>query len=275
MDVGAHDDPDLRRRSRSPSPAASLANTELTVDDSWDLQAPEPLTPCAGVTLNQATEKTFRAIMKQAVMDAVTVAGSSVHYLKTRYPTPVMKQEFADQLWSMLPPDDSLAYHLEAKIPTVSEAEQGTVLPVVLHPCMFSFDEKAKVGGPPQNKATLQVLDEVLNDGFLSAGEPLNIAQKANLVDPELHAPWVKVVTTKHEDGTEFVQEQPPHQITPFSVGFVKGQKRAMLCLVICSLILDSGLDLKQAWQYVEWVCLSGWLALGLPGVASKYDECS
>ena len=75
------------------------------------------------------------------------------------------------------------------------EASLGDATPLQIHISCFIFSRKASLKLPPGEIHTMQLVSEILTDGFVSAGEPLRVYKlQASL----LAAPW----QIKNDKGT-------------------------------------------------------------------------
>ena len=79
---------------------------------------------------------------------------------------------------------------------------------------------------------TIQLVDEMLADGFITAGDPLLVTLPEHITP--FPAPWCT------EDG------HAEKQLRAQSVGYSKGQARMVSVLAMISLCLEDGIDGEQ-----------------------------
>ena len=88
-------------------------------------------------------------------------------------------------------------------------------------------------------KVSLQLLDEIVTDGFVSAGEPILVTAIPKDTVPD--APWK--------------QDHMHDIIGAFGLGFVKGAARACTLHAIIRVAWEDSVDLKKD----RWAVLGGW----------------
>lgn len=167
--------------------------------------------------------------------------------MQEMYDTDSKKSTFARRLLDEFPMSTNDNYHQEAKIPDCKEDQLSAVPPVVLHPCVFSFDDRASTKAPPGGILAMQLTMKILQDGFVTAGDTLKISQPDGL--PRLSAPWQYRVTDTMADGAQESKWAPDNQLGSQAVGYIKGQARALTLLTILSVCLEdhlTGQDIKQ-----------------------------
>ena len=103
--------------------------------------------------------------------------GGPIQFLKACMNDTKDKINFLRHLWDTYPECDDIAYHDEAKIPPVTEAEMGSTLPVPLHITKFGWDDDCSLKPPTGADTFERIIGEVLQDGVVTAGEPLLVVQ--------------------------------------------------------------------------------------------------
>jgi hypothetical protein len=94
----------------------------------------------------------------------------------------------------------------------------------------LTFAAEGSLKGAPEVHTVLRLVDEILTDGFITGGEPLELVQDDRLdaVGAPLTSPW-------------------PGQLKPFSLGYSKGQARATTLLGILSVCRDKNIPIPEA----------------------------
>lgn len=143
-----------------PTPGSAVAE--------WGLTSRDPLGPKpAGVCSRE-----FEAKSRQAMKALCERHGGVATYLEERLSTPAAKCEFFSKLLALFPLDDTMAYHDSNPLPVTAPEELSSVLPLKLHIGMLSYGRLSSLKPDPESDTVLQLLDEFLADGFLTAGDP-------------------------------------------------------------------------------------------------------
>ena len=107
-----------------------------------------------------------------------TKCGGPQQYLYQMMPKVEDKAAFATWLWDVLPECDDSLYTHSVPLPTVTERDMGSELPLLCHLAAFSFQPSASLKPPPDLERCLPLLHRILTiEGFTTAKEPLIGAQ--------------------------------------------------------------------------------------------------
>jgi hypothetical protein len=148
----------------------------------------------------------------------------------------------------MFPLIDTVHYHNDKDIPAIQESDASSSPAVKLHITCFSFHERASAKLPPGMDLTLKLAEEILNDGFVTAGDPLRVTQPDALKASSHLAPWVNLVFQGVEGQRRSV-EVPDGQIRAQEVGYSKGQARMMTLLGLIAAMMQDGITAEQIIQ--------------------------
>ena len=96
---------------------------------------------------------------------------------------------------------------------------------------------------PPRSTVALEILDQILNDGFVTAGDVLLVTQPQELLNEEAH-PILHV-------GSSFAKP-----LRSFSLGYVKGMARCTTLLSLLHWCAQEGVNLKVVHPRLYASCL-------------------
>ena len=116
---------------------------------------------------------------------------------------------------------------MEANIPTVTEDNMAATPPLCLHVSVLSFDPSASVKVPPGKALTLGILEDILNNGFVTAGDPLRLTLNDKI-------PIVKPNPVAYEQLGEAA-------IAAQCLGYGKAQARCCTLLALLSVLIEEG----------------------------------
>lgn len=94
----------------------------------------------------------------------------------------VSLQDFAKWLLQVFPHKPTLDYVDAGTLPAVPLDNLAQEKPFKVHVSSFSFLKTASLKMPPGRSLTLQLVDEITTDGFISSGEPLQARVRLHLV---------------------------------------------------------------------------------------------
>ena len=123
-----------------------------------------------------------------------------------------------------------MTYHLSAAVPHVDEKKIGDHQPLVLHISSFNFTPKASMKPPPGESVAVALAEEILNDGFITAGDVLRIT-----------------VMQTYNVLTQPLQSEEANKLLPQSVGYTKAQARVTTLLCLASIFIDDRADMLLA----------------------------
>ena len=141
---------------------------------------------------------------------------------------------------------DVTQYHHNVVIPAVDAEQRAEATSICFHISAFGFTSPCTMKPPPFEDPALELLDEILKDGFVTSGDPLVCCQPVELVNGEegLACPWT-------QPGQRSLQ--------PFSLGYVKGMARITTFLATLHHCWKSGFNSLTATQsYTARRCVSG-----------------
>ena len=81
----------------------------------------------------------------------------------------------------------TVVYMNAAHLPAVTLDNLGTEKPHKVHVSSFSFAKTASLKMPPGRNLTMQLVDEIMTDGFISSGEPLQAKPRLHGVNHAVH----------------------------------------------------------------------------------------
>ncbi len=201
-------------RARSPSPcASSVVSAAKTVKS-------------AAVTTGNAkasfSEKCLLWLHK--TFDEV---GGPLQYMEMRWSTTAHREEWIAAVQAHFY-DPGVSYTLNVdKIPAISKNDLSKHLPVVVPLAAFGWGADRSVRGAPERGVAKKLAAELVKDGFVSSGEPvlIHLDKTSEVVTSSgVKPPWV---------GT----------LRPLSVGYLKGQARALTLLCAVAYYLDNWED--------------------------------
>jgi hypothetical protein len=143
------------------------------------------------------------------------------------------KQDFVDYLWQYFPERDDLLYHYGRDLPPVEEGDIGMTPATIVHVAALGFDADCSLKPPPGKELFRQLSEHMLQDGFLTTGEPLLVVQSHEPAI-SLNAPW----PSPGGSGPGLVAA---------SLGYLKGMARSVTALLLVHRAWRLGLDMRQA----------------------------
>ena len=163
--------------------------------------------------------------------------------------------DFAKYLWDAFPEKDDLLYHHSAVVPVVKESELASFPATVLHVAALGFGKDCTLKPAPGKELFGQVVEQYLQDGFLTSGEPLLVVQSR---DP------------KSFEGFPTLWSDPD-VLPTFSLAYLKGFARATSALALLHKTWKLRVDLK----IVHPVLYQSFLAVHVHHLqqGSKMDE--
>ena len=100
------------------------------------------------------------------------------------------RQDFIDYLWQYFPEREDSLYHYDRDLPPVEEGEIGMTPATIVHVAALGFDSDCSLKPPPGKELFRQLSEHMLQDGFLTSGEPLLVVQSHQEHAISLNAPW-------------------------------------------------------------------------------------
>ena len=142
------------------------------------------------------------------------------------------REAFASWLIDTFPEKDSLLYVHSSDIASVPEADLATEMPSCVHVGSLGHDALVSLKPPPGRDVFKKLADEILLDGFVTSGEPLLITQPDELKD---------LYNTQH------IPANDPTRHSVHSLGYMKGQARAVTLLCILHYCYNLKIDISMA----------------------------
>ena len=158
--------------------------------------------------------------------------GGPAQYLQAL--TKQERQDFIDYMWQYFPETDDTLYHHERDLPPVDEKDIGSTPATVVHVAALGFDSDCSLKPPPGKELVRQLSEHMLQDGFLTSGEPLLVVQSHQADAITLNAPW----PSHGGSGPGLVAA---------SLGYLKGMARSTTALLLVHRAWQLNLDMHQA----------------------------
>ena len=114
-----------------------------------------------------------------------------------------------------------------ADIPMVTEDNMATATPLHFHVSVLSFDPSASVKVLPGKALATGILEDILNNGFVTAGDPLRLT-------PNDRVPAIKPSPVSFEQHGEAA-------IAAQCLGYGKAQARCCTLLALLSILIEEG----------------------------------
>ena len=180
-----------------------------------------------------------RTLLVPAMRKALQEHGGPQQLLLKKLPTEEDRVEYAKILWEMFSPLETHPPALDfMQLPTHHPEHQDSA-PGIVHLASLDFTQNCSLKGPPSLKVSLQLLEEIVTDGFVSAGEPILVTAIPKDTVPD--GPWK--------------QDHLHDIIGAFGLGFVKGAARVCTLHAIIRMAWEDRVDLKKD----RWAVLGGW----------------
>ena len=80
-------------------------------------------------------------------------------------------------MWTEFTEKDEILYHHNDPIPPIREEELGAAVPVTVHIASLGFSPDCSLKPAPGAELFSQLVARILQDGFVTAGEPLLVVQ--------------------------------------------------------------------------------------------------
>ena len=191
------------------------ASGACSVDGEWGLESLGPAFPSVDVS-------EFSRVITCEMGKIRDKCCSVEAFLQMRLQDPEAARGFVKFLLSCWPLLGAVDFCTESVFPTSREAE-GDLHLIHLHVACLSWLLDASVKWPTEWETAMNLQEEVLLHGFVTAGEPLRVTQVAELVTGAANLNLPKLA----------------RGVLAASVGYLKGKARA-------SVLLDEGLDVKE-----------------------------
>lgn len=142
-----------------------------------------------------------------------------VQFLKDLYPDRESRLLFLNSVLDLFPYSDIVMYHTEKDIPEIREDEKSSKTSQVLHISCFAWEGKVSIKRGPGKKLACDIAGRVLNEGFVTSGEPLLITC-----------------------AVEGIQHDNPAKLNAQSIGYSKGFARMSTLLALIALMIKDGM---------------------------------
>lgn len=110
--------------------------------------------------------------------------GTPSAYLTSRLKEQTDAETFLAFLWDQFPERDDVFYTFTKTMAKIEISELSNVPPLALPLGAFGFTQEASLKPPCGTSLAMQLLEHYLEDGFVTAGEPLLIQQSSDGVSP-------------------------------------------------------------------------------------------
>ena len=167
--------------------------------------------------------------------------GGTFEYLNHKYGTNEKKAQFRDKLFAAVPVDPEVTYWKTTGLPTTSEADLDKTLPLKVHCTAFSWGPGTTLKTFPEIQTCDKLAERMLNEGFLTAGEPLRMVEPKHKVQ-HLPAAWVSMV----QDENGHAIEVPENQLGAFALHHDRSAARTSTLLVLLSLFIEDEFDIER-----------------------------
>ena len=173
----------------------------------------------------------FGARVITAMKRIITVYKSPNRFLQQKLSTISEQNEFQTWLWTTFPEDETLSYEHGKELSSVTEEDMATQPPLLLHPCVLNYSTKASLKLPCNRETFMDLVEHFINDGFVTASEPLRITQLDDDVEG-LTTHWTDADSGKYQ------------MLKPCSIGFTKGMSRTTTLFTMLLWAKEEGIDL-------------------------------
>ena len=176
----------------------------------------------------------FSARVLHAMKQACKIHGGPRQFLQNELESLPKQKDFFEWLMQALPFGKSVAYQAEYPLPEVDFERLGLAeKPFLLHPAAFSWEDRSSLKGPPDSKVCLQLAEEILTDGFLTANDSVLVAPMEPRSEPLSFGPPLPA--------------SPGQQaIAAFSIGYVKGSARIMTLMAMLLLFAQDQINVLK-----------------------------
>ena len=192
-------------------------------------------------------------------------AALKIHGSPSRYLSEVLKdkcdaQDFVNWLWTSFPEKPDLLYNYEAALPSIhSETEMGESLPLRLHIATLGFDAACSVKPPCGPDLAMELVEQFLKGGFVTADNPLLCSQPEGIFvcQHDLTRPWSETLATGKT-------------LKPFNLAYAKGFARCSTLLMLLHKIMLAKVDLRT---FPELTDTTGQIYAHVVQSSSRIDE--
>ena len=147
--------------SIEPAPQTP-ADTEETSVSTWQVEVPD----------GDALHESWAQAMKKALQKCNEEYGGPQNYLANRFAERHECVSWLEYLLHVVPKScNNFCFKQDGG--GVMPQDLGNVMPLLMHPAVFSFDMQSSVKGPSENDTVVALADEILKDGFVTAGDPI------------------------------------------------------------------------------------------------------
>ena len=147
--------------SIEPAPQTP-ADTEQTSVSTWQVEVPD----------GDALHESWAQAMKKALQKCNEEYGGPQNYLANRFAERHECVSWLEYLLHVVPKScNNFCFKQDGG--GVLPQELGNAMPLMMHPAVFSYDMRSSVKGPSENDTVTALADEILKDGFVTAGDPI------------------------------------------------------------------------------------------------------
>ena len=172
----------------------------------------------------------FKKVMEEEARKIMVERGGPAQYLNAM--SAEEKADFAKFLWKTFPEQDCHLYHHEQKIPSVTDADIGSSTPTIVHIAALGFSPDCSLKPPPGKEVFTALVDQYLQDGFVTSCEPLLVVQTRE--------------AASYAGMPQFWTAPSGPALATFSLGYIKGMARVVSLLTIVHRAWKMGLNLEE-----------------------------
>ena len=173
----------------------------------------------------------------------ISTHGGTFEYLTNTYGTKEKKTEFRDKLFKAVPMDPEVTYWKTTGLPTTSESDVDRSLPLKIHCTAFSWGAGTTLKTFPEIQTCDKLAERMLNEGFITAWEPLRMVEPKSIGRVHIPAAWVSMVLDE-KSGTKI--EVPENQLGAFALHHDRSAARTSTLLVLLSLFIEDEFDIER-----------------------------
>ena len=134
-----------------------------------------------------------------------------------------------------------MIYHHDRMIPSVDPEMRAGSTPLCFHLIAFGFSKECTTKPAPFHETAIELMEEIVKDGFVTASDPLIVHQPVELLQP------------RYDDDLRLLSEEirwtPSAPTEPvlntMSLGYVKGMARVCTVLSLIHHSWKRGYDLE------------------------------
>ncbi len=161
--------------------------------------------------------------------------GSPSNFLSEHLKDKNAASVFMNWLWDTFPEKQDILYSFESVLPHISsEREMGDSLPLRMHVATLGFSKACSVKPPCGSDLALELMEQYMKSGFITADAPLLVTQPDGFhcFEHSLDAPCQKGGLNTG--------------IHAFNLGYTKGFARASTLLMLCHRLMSAHINVAE-----------------------------